>query len=77
MLHLKQKAQKLLDRIIPVLFLGPIMGLSSFGGSPEDGLLQLSPYKERGDIWELEHKSNSSYSKNKKHHKLVHKKHNI
>ena len=43
-----------------VLLLGPMMGLSSFSGSAEEGLLELSPYKERGDIWEVEDKSSSS-----------------
>ena len=37
-----------------------MMGLSSFSGSAEEGLLELSPYKERGDIWEVEDKSSSS-----------------
>lgn len=46
------------------------MGLSSFTGSAEEGLLKLSPYKEKGDIWEVEDKSNSSCSKIK--HKQIH-----
>lgn len=54
------------------MLLGPIMGLSSFSGSDENGVLELSPYKERGDIWEVEDKSNSSCSKIK--HKYIHAK---
>lgn len=46
------------------------MGLSSFSGSAEEGLLEFSPYNERGDIWEVEDKSNSSCSKTK--HKQMH-----